>query len=134
MNRHKPQPSPTRAIGPRETAFLRGEPIGDFEPMPCYAHGRFCECARCLARRADNFELADAPDLPFPQTMRYEAVVLAPLAAAATARRRRKIMVGFNLTRKDDVWQPQQRGNVNEPAPRAARWSTPTSSRRARNP
>lgn len=56
--------SPVRQIGLREIAFLRGEPAGDFQPMPCYAHGPYCECNACLCAHADNFEAADLPFAP----------------------------------------------------------------------
>ena len=70
MERQRLRPSPTRAISQRESAFLLGEPVGDFMPEPCYAHGQYCECDACVLARGDNFQAV--PDFEFPQTMRYD--------------------------------------------------------------
>lgn len=36
MNARRMKPSRVRAMGPRETAFMNGEPVGDFDPAPFY--------------------------------------------------------------------------------------------------
>jgi hypothetical protein len=55
MKTNRVTPSRVRQIGPRELAFLRGEPVGDFTPMPVYTHGYECACDAC----------ADCDPLPF---------------------------------------------------------------------
>jgi hypothetical protein len=66
-------PSRVRSVGLREAAWLAGAgtPYGDFEPMPCFCHGPYCDCEACQFREQGRPELEAVPDFEFPQTREY---------------------------------------------------------------
>jgi len=76
------KPSRTRSMGPLETAFMLGEPKGEFDPAPMYCDSvtpldHRCGYA-CSCERNQNCEPDELPFTPDPQHSTVHATVRAP--------------------------------------------------------
>lgn len=71
MNHQRIHPSPDRAVGPLEDAWLRGKTTGpvEFDPMPCYIDGQLSPCDELRVIPEPDY---DPDQFKFPQTMRYD--------------------------------------------------------------